>query len=264
MLHDSFRPDMLLEQNISWLGPICVSPFAGSFVGVLIRRLPVGRTIGWSRSQCEACERNLSPIELIPIASYFVQRGRCRCCDALIAPFHLAVELAGIAVVAWAAIVDRDATWLWTASLLGWSLLALAWIDAEHMRLPDVITLPLLATGVGLQAFTALERLPESVIGAIAGYVSFRTIASAYRAARGREGLGAGDAKLLAVCGAWCGWKTLPDLVVLAVLFAILAVLIARIAGRPVDRTVVIPFGPFIALSLWMTYLYGPLLFYGL
>jgi leader peptidase (prepilin peptidase) / N-methyltransferase len=245
----------------SWLAPVCLSPIIGSFVGVLIRRLPAGKSAAWSRSQCEACDRILSPIELLPIASYVALRGRCRACGAAIAPFHLIIELASIVVACWAATVNQDATWLWTACILGWALLALAWIDAEHMRLPDVLTLPLLAAGIGAQTLIAPERLSESVLGALAGYLGFQGVALAYRAIRGREGLGAGDAKLLAAGGAWVGWQALPDLIVLAALFAILAVVIQRIRGGSIDRSAAIPFGPFLALSLWMTYLYGPLLF---
>jgi leader peptidase (prepilin peptidase)/N-methyltransferase len=105
------------------------------------------------------------------------------------------------------------------------------------------------------------ERLSEGVLGAIVGYASFRGIAFAYRAIRRRDGLGAGDAKLLAVGGAWLGWSALPDIILLAALLAILAVAIMQMRGRAMDRVAVIPFGPFLAASLWMTYLYGPMLF---
>jgi leader peptidase (prepilin peptidase)/N-methyltransferase len=196
------------------------------------------------------------------VVSYLALQGRCSNCDASIAPFHLVIELLTIAVASWAAMVDHDAVWLWTACGLGWALLTLAWIDAEHTRLPDVLTLPLLAAGLGIQALVTPERLAESVLGAIIGYASFRGIAFAYRAIRGREGLGAGDAKLLAVGGAWLGWSALPDIVLLAALLAILFVAIMQMRGRAMDPVAVIPFGPFLAASTWVIYLYGPLLIY--
>jgi leader peptidase (prepilin peptidase)/N-methyltransferase len=170
--------------------------------------------------------------------------------------------LLALSVASWAAIVDHDAVWLWTTCALGWALLALAWIDAEHMRLPDVLTLPLLAAGLGVQALVRPERLSENVLGAIIGYAGFRGIAVVYQAIRGREGLGGGDAKLLAVGGAWLGWNALPDIVLLAALLAILAVAIMRMFGHIMDRVTAVPFGPFLAASLWVSYLYGPLLLY--
>ena len=244
-----------------WLVPILASPLAGSFVGVLIRRLPEGRSIVWGRSQCESCQRNLSPLELVPIFSYAAQRGRCGACGARISPFHLAVELASILTAGWAAFVDPDPTRVWTSCVLGWGLLALAWIDARHMRLPDVITLPLLAAGLLVNALLGPERLLASVLGAVIGYVSFRAVAIAYRAIRKREGLGAGDAKLLAAGGAWLGWAALPDMICLAALLAILFILVARMRDVTMDAFTVVPFGPFLCAALWITYLYGPLLF---
>lgn len=82
----------------------------------------------------------------------------------------------------------------------------------------------------------------------------------AYRAIRGREGLGAGDAKLMAAAGAWLGWSLLPDVILLAALLGILATMLGRIKGRAIDRGTTIPFGPFLAIAIWLTYVYGPLL----
>jgi leader peptidase (prepilin peptidase)/N-methyltransferase len=155
-------------------------------------------------------------------------------------------------------LVDHNAFWLWTACILGWTLLALAWIDVEHMRLPDALTLPLLAAGIGVQVLLSPERLPESMIGVVVGYASFHGISIAYRAIRGREGLGRGDAKLMAAGGAWVGWSALPDLVLIAALLAILVVMLTRMKRPVLDRTTVIPFGPFLAASMWLIYVYGP------
>ena len=252
---------MISALDIPWLAPIFMSPIAGSFVGVLVRRLPRGQPVAWARSQCESCQRSLGLTDLVPIASYLALRGRCATCRAPIAPFHLAIELAAVVVAVWAATVSQDAAWLWTACLLGWALLALSWIDAEHMRLPDALTLPLLAAGIAAQTMLASERFIESVLGAVIGYLGFRAIALTYRLCRGREGLGGGDAKLLSVAGAWVGWMALPDVVLLAAMFGLGLAATLRMRGRAIDRVAIIPFGPCLALALWIVYLYGPFLF---
>jgi leader peptidase (prepilin peptidase) / N-methyltransferase len=244
-----------------WVGPVCLSMAIGSFAGVLIRRLPKGRRAYWSRSECEACKRKLSPIELVPVASYLALKGRCRGCGSAIGSFDLIIELLGLAVALWAALVDRDPVWLWSTCILGWALLAMAWIDVEHFRLPDILTLPLIIFGAVFHLAIAPDQFTTSLVGALVGYISFRAIALIYRALRGREGLGAGDAKLLAAAGAWVGWNGLPDVVLLAALLAISAVMIIRICGNILTETDAIPFGPFLAASLWLTHLYGPLFF---
>jgi leader peptidase (prepilin peptidase)/N-methyltransferase len=248
----------------SWLAPVAASPIAGSFVGVLVRRLPQGRPVGYARSECESCKQALSFSDLIPIASYTALRGRCATCRAPIGPFHLVIELAAVAVAVSAVLVHRDVTWLWTACLLGWALLALAWIDAERMRLPDALTLPLVAAGITAQTMLAPEQFAESVLGAIIGYLSFRAVALTYRALRRRDGLGGGDAKLLAAAGAWVGWSALPDVVLLAALFGIMLIAVMRIKGGAVSRTAIIPFGPCLAVATWTIYLFGPFMFDGL
>jgi len=252
---------MVGAPDFPWLAPIFISPIAGSFVGVLVRRLPKGQSVAWTRSRCESCQRSLVVTDLVPIASYLALRGRCATCRAPIASFHLTIELLAVVVVVWAATLNQGAPWLWTACLLGWGLLALSWIDAEHMRLPDVLTLPLIAAGIATQGMLGNERFTESVIGAAVGYFSFRAIALTYRLSRGREGLGGGDAKLLAVAGAWVGWTALPDVVLLAAVFGLGLVATMQMRERAIDMAAVIPFGPCLALALWMVYLYGPFLF---
>ncbi|MCK1545714.1 prepilin peptidase [Bradyrhizobium sp. 179] len=251
-------------QLSSWALPVCLSPIAGSFAGVIIRRLPQKRDIIWSRSRCDACDTDLSPVCLVPIISYLALGGRCRTCRATISPFHLAIELSCVAVACWAAMVDRTPLWLWAACVLGWTLLVLSWIDAEHFRLPDALTLPLLVSGLATQALLAPEQLPASLVGTLLGYASFRTIAAGYRALREREGLGAGDAKLMAAAGAWLGWSALPDVVLVAALLGILAIVLGRLNGRAIDRSAAIPFGPFLSAAIWLTYIYGPMLLHQL
>ncbi|MDH2352285.1 A24 family peptidase [Bradyrhizobium sp. SSUT112] len=160
--------------------------------------------------------------------------------------------------------VDRTPLWLWTTCILGWTLLILSWIDFEHFRLPDSLTFSLLLAGLATQTLLAPEQLPENLVGALLGYAGFRAIAAGYRAFRGREGLGAGDAKLMAAAGAWLGWSALPDVVLLAALFAILTILLGRLNGRTTDRSAAIPFGPFLSAAIWLTYIYGPMVLHQL
>ena len=190
-----------------WLPPLILAPFVGSFLGVLIRSLPEGRPVALRRSACEACGQALGPIELLPIVSFVVLRGRCRHCGAPIARMHLAVELAALGVAAWAASVLADAPTLWAGCVLGWTLLALGWIDWTHMVLPDALTLPLVLAGLGVTWRLEPEALTDHAAAAIAGYVAFRLLELGYRRLRGRDGLGQGDAKLAAACGAWVGTR---------------------------------------------------------
>ena len=129
-----------------WLLPVLASPFIGSFLGVVIQRLPAGDDLVASRSRCNACQRNLGVADLIPILSYLAARGRCRHCGTPIGRFHLWIELAALLVAVWAATLDEGLR-LWADCVLGWTLLAAAWIDARHMILPDVLTLPLVLAG---------------------------------------------------------------------------------------------------------------------
>lgn len=252
----------------SWLLTLLVAPVVGSFAGVLIRRLPEGRPVGMARSACEACGHVLTARELVPLLSFAAQHGRCRACGAAIGRFHLLVELAAVAVAASAVLADvvaGDAAGggaLWATCGLGWALMTLAWIDARHFLLPDVLTLPLLLGG--LAACAALEpsalepgALQDRLLGAVAGYGGLRGVALLYRALRGREGIGAGDAKLLAACGAWLGWAALPGLLLGAALAGLLVAGAMRLRGVAVGRATAVPFGPMLAAACWVLRLWG-------
>ena len=135
------------------------------------------------------------------------------------------------------------------AALLGWA----SWIDAREMILPDWLTLPLIPLGWAL-AWLEQPPLAERLIGSAAGFLSFALIAWLYRRLRGRDGLGLGDAKLLAGAGAWAGWQALPSVVLIGSVAALAWVL----ARRP-DPNRPLPFGPFLALGFWLVWRFGPL-----
>lgn len=240
-----------------WLLPLLLSPIAGSFLGVLVRRLPRNLPVAFDRSRCEACGQALTARDLVPVVSYVALRGGCRRCRAPIAPMHLGIELAAIGIALWAALAEADPARLWLGCLLGWTLLALAWIDWGHFRLPDALTLPLLLAGLGATLLLDPEAAPEHAAAAALGYLALRGLALAYRALRGREGMGAGDAKLLAAAGAWVGMAALPTVVLGAALLGIGLALAARLRGQAVTRTTPVPFGPGLCAALWLAWLYG-------
>jgi leader peptidase (prepilin peptidase)/N-methyltransferase len=142
-----------------WL-PLAAAPFVGSFAGVLVRRLPRGQPVVLARSRCEGCGAALGAAELVPLLGYAWQRGQCRRCGGRIAPFHPAIELGALIVAAWAVAADQAGLRLWFDCALGWTLLALAWIDAEWLVLPDPLTLPLVLAGLAATALLDRPRLP--------------------------------------------------------------------------------------------------------
>jgi len=241
-----------------WLPPILFAPFIGSFLGVVIRRLPAGKPLVLARSACEECGTILQAQDLVPVASFLVRRGCCRVCGGRIAPFHLAVELAALTIPASAALVESDPDRLWLGCGLGWTLLCLGWIDAEHFRLPDVLTLPLLLAGLGATWWLDPDSITDHAAAAIAGYALLRLLGAAYRRARGREGIGQGDAKLLAAAGAWVGLAGLSTVLLAGALAGLAgAGLAVLLGGRRMRADMRLPFGPFLAFGLWLAWLGG-------
>lgn len=245
----------------AWIFPLILSPFIGSFVALLIRRLPRGQPVALARSRCEACGHVLGPWELIPLVSAAILRMRCRWCRVRFSSAHVAVEVACLAIAACVVLVESDPLSIWLDCVLGWSLLALAWIDWEHMLLPDVLTWPLILAGLGATLLHDPAATPEHAAAAAAGYVAFRTIELAYRRLRGRDGLGQGDARLLAAAGAWVGLMALPTVVFTAAMFGLGLAACLRISGRDVHRGTAIPFGPPLCAAIWVTWLgFDPIL----
>jgi len=248
--------------SIESLSLIAASPFIGSFLGVAIDRLPAGRPIVMGRSRCDACGHVLSARDLVPVLSWVAAKGRCRHCSHGIGWFPLAIEIAAVAVALWSVAVPPG--WLALAGAgLGWTLLALAWIDARNLLLPDVLTLSLAATGLVVAGLIHPALIIDHLIGAAAGFAAFAGIAALYRRMRRRDGLGLGDAKLLGALGAWTGWQGLPTVVLYAAAAALLGAL-ARSLVRPGRHTRLrarlrLPFGPFLCLAGWLVWLYGPL-----
>jgi leader peptidase (prepilin peptidase) / N-methyltransferase len=239
-----------------WGWAALVGLCAGSLMGVLARRLPAGQPVLLARSACDTCHTPLGARELVPLLSYVWQGGRCRHCDAPIGLFHPAMELAAAALALWAGSVFSGEI-LWASCLLGWFLLALGVCDWGSFRLPDALTLPLLLLGLSATAWLWPEALGDHALAAALGYLAFRGVALLYRRLRGRDGLGAGDAKLLAAAGAWVGLAELPSVVLIAALAGLVLALGLAIRKGALSGRMMLPFGPALALATWLVWLYG-------
>jgi len=170
------------------------------------------------------------------------------------------MEIATVLVVAWAASVT--AGWILLAScVFGWLLLTLAAIDWRTYLLPDALTAALALAGLIAAWLFDRGAFADHLIAMIAGFAAFAAIAFAYRRLRGRDGLGLGDAKMLAALGAWVSWQGLPSVVLFAAIFGLAAALTLSLAGRALSRDHRIAFGTFLALGGWLVWLYGPLQF---
>jgi leader peptidase (prepilin peptidase)/N-methyltransferase len=246
----------LATDPLLWLLPILLAPFVGSFLGVLVVRLPDGRPVALSRSACDRCGHRLGALDLIPLISFAVQRGRCRYCEQPIGPFPLAIELAATGVALWAVLATEGAD-VWLTCLLGWTLLTASWIDARTMILPDVLTLPLLIAGLFVTAINTPDSLIDHCLAAASGYLILFATAWTYRKLRGRDGLGLGDAKLLAALGAWLGLDALPVVLFMASCLGLAAAGAGALAGRRMTASTAIPFGPYLAGAGWLLWLYA-------
>ena len=251
----------------------------GSFLNVVILRLPVMLERDWQQqaseilgrpgehpaperfdlvhpgSHCPGCQRPIRPWENIPVISWLVLRGRCRGCGQRISVRYPLVELlTGLLSVA----VALHFGWgpeLAAALVLTWALIALSGIDIDHHLLPDNVTLPVLWLGLGIGLAGLFTTIEEAVIGAMAGYLSLWLVFHAFRLATGKEGMGYGDFKLLALLGAWLGWQALPVIILLSSLVGAAAgVAMIALLGR--DRQLPIPFGPYLAAAGWLTLLW--------
>jgi leader peptidase (prepilin peptidase)/N-methyltransferase len=233
-----------------WLLPIVLAPFIGSFAGVLIRRLPTGQPVALARSRCDTCGHTLGPLDLVPLVSFAALGGRCRWCRAPIPRSEAATELAFLAIAAGAVLLETETQLIWLDCVLGWTLLTLAWIDARHMLLPDVLTLPLVLAGLGATLLRDPAAITDHAAAAITGYLAFRSIEIVYRRLRGRDGLGQGDAKLMAAAGAWLGLAALPTVVFTSAVFGLLMAAAMRLGGNRLHAASAIPFGPALCAAI--------------
>jgi leader peptidase (prepilin peptidase)/N-methyltransferase len=251
----------------------------GSFLNVVVYRLPLMMQRDWREqarevlelpaeargatfnlvlpnSKCPQCGHEIKPWENIPVISYLFLRGKCSSCKTPISKRYPLVELScGLlsAYVAW------HFGFTWQAGgmlLLTWGLLAMSLIDADHQLLPDALVLPLLWLGLILNHFGLFTSLEDALWGAVAGYLSLWSVYWLFKLITGKEGMGYGDFKLLAMLGAWGGWQVLPLTILLSSLVgAVLGLIMLRL--RNAETSTPIPFGPYLAIAGWISLLWG-------
>jgi leader peptidase (prepilin peptidase)/N-methyltransferase len=239
----------------------------GSFLNVVILRLPKMMEREWHqqcaelrgetietlpplsiakpRSACPHCQHKITALENIPILSYLVLRGRCSQCNTSISPRYPIIE-------ALTGIISGFVAWNFGYGLLAlaalifvWAMIALAFIDLDTQLLPDDITLPLLWAGLLVNLGDGFTDIRSAIIGAVSGFLALWSVYWCFKIATGKEGMGYGDFKLLAVIGAWFGWKMLPLVILLSSLVGAV-VGIGLIAITKHGRDVPIPFGPYL------------------
>lgn len=254
----------------------------GSFLNVLIYRLPIMMRRDWRNecadylqlelddidniekpfnlvlplSRCSQCKTPIKPYQNVPVISYVLLRGCCGQCRHPISIRYPVIEVLTMVLsiaVAWQLGYSLQTVF---ALLLTWALIALSFIDVDQQLLPDSITLPMLWLGLLLSVFNIFIDAPTSIIGACAGYLILWLVYHLFKLATGKEGMGYGDFKLLALFGAWLGWQTLPMIILLSSLVgAIIGTAMIIFGNR--DRNTPIPFGPYLAAAGWIALLWG-------
>ncbi|HLB41376.1 MAG TPA: prepilin peptidase [Gammaproteobacteria bacterium] len=269
----------LLNPDIFLVVIAILSLFIGSFLNVIIYRLPRMMEQSWSEecriylglkphkeveklnlylpfSHCPECKKIIRPWQNIPILSYLWLRGRCANCRVSISLRYPLVEALTCIVsiyVAW----RFGISWQTLAALLfTWIIICLVFIDIDYHLLPDQLTLLLLWLGLFFSMYGIFNDSHDSIIGAIAGYLIFAITQFVFEWATGKTGMGQGDYKFLAALGAYFGWQMLPLIVLLSsisgVIFAFTHMLIKR-----QFKSVPLPFGPYLAVAGWITMLWG-------
>lgn len=268
----------MTEPPVAALFALVISLLVGSFLNVVILRLPVIMQRDWDaavqaeqgqpateqepfnlmvpRSRCGSCGHLIRWYENIPVFSWLLLRGRCSQCDSRISIRYPLVEL----------LTGLAGGWLiWHFGLtpqggalvvLTWALIALTFIDLDHQLLPDSITLPLLWLGLLLNSQQVFTSLESAVYGAVAGYLVLWAVYWLFKLVTGKEGMGYGDFKLLAALGAWGGVQILPLVILLS---SVVGVVLAfsLIALRRHRAQNPLPFGPYLAIAGWIALVWG-------
>lgn len=273
---------LVAEPLVAALFALVISLLVGSFLNVVIYRLPVMMQREWDamlqadsvpdseastphqerfnlmvpRSRCGGCGHLIQWYENVPVVSWLFLRGRCSDCGTRISVRYPLVELLSGLMGGWL---------IWQFGLtpegvalvvLSWALIALTFIDLDHQLLPDSITLPLLWLGLLLNTQGVFTSLESAVYGAAAGYLILWAVYWLFKLVTGKEGMGYGDFKLLAAIGAWGGVQVLPLVILLSsVVGVVLAV--SLIALRRHSAQNPLPFGPYLAIAGWIALVWG-------
>ncbi|MCP1726120.1 leader peptidase (prepilin peptidase)/N-methyltransferase [Natronospira proteinivora] len=257
---------------VFWIGATALGLIVGSFINVVIHRLPIMMMQGWKsecaalleapehapadeapynlvkpRSRCPGCGRMIKAWENIPLISYLLLRARCPGCGMRISLRYPAVELLVATLTVGILLSSGISLFSLTLLPLVWGLVAMSFIDLEHQLLPDQLTLPLLWLGLLVSLHPSAPLAPEqAIMGAAVGYLSLWSVYHLFRLLTGKEGMGYGDFKLMGLLGAWMGWTVIPLVVLLGSALGLLGALVMMLAGQKVQGRPM-PFGPFLA-----------------
>jgi leader peptidase (prepilin peptidase)/N-methyltransferase len=276
--------DLLQDHPVLWMLVAALLGLQfGSFLNVVVWRLPVMMQREWEAevaeangqstelatfnlatpsSHCTSCMTPLRARDLVPVLSYVWLKGRCGHCGAHVSMRYPLVELAVAGLWAFCA-----AHWGLSFAALVWAgfatlLLALALIDLDTMLLPDALTQALLWTGLMVSALGLTKvNLNDSLWGAVAGYGFLWSVQAVFGLVTGKQGMGAGDFKLLAALGAWLGWLALPGVVLVSSVLAVIVALVMRVRGQLASGQA-LPFGPYLALAGMLTAAFEPMAMY--
>ncbi|KAB0660535.1 prepilin peptidase [Burkholderia diffusa] len=273
----------MLPHAVQYAFAVVLGLCVGSFVNVVVHRVPVMMQRAWQaeiaeatgsasappddgyprhydlwrpRSACPHCGHVLRAWENIPLVSYLLLLGRCRQCGHAIGMRYPLVELAGALLAAGSLAAFGPTVAALAAFGLCAALLAMSAIDIQTGYLPDSMTLPMLWAGLALNLGGTFTSLRSAVVGAMAGYLFLWSVYWLFKWLRGIEGIGFGDLKLLAALGAWMGWAALPQVVLFAAVTGALVGLVATWRGR-MRFEEPIPFGPFLAAGGVATLFFG-------
>jgi len=254
----------------------------GSFLNVVVHRLPIMLESQWRRecrqfleiaenesdaiikpfnlavpgSHCPECRKPLSILENIPLLSYVALGGRCSGCRARISLRYPVIETLSAVLSVMVAWQFGPTVQMLAALLLTWSLLALSMIDMDCQLLPDVITLPMLWLGLIASVLTLFVDSDASILGVVFGYLSLWLVYWLFKLLTGKEGMGYGDFKLLAMLGAWLGWASLPMIILFSSVVGAVSGL-GMILFLKRDHRLPIPFGPYLAVAGWLVLMWG-------
>ena len=281
----------LLRESPSFLIIICtvLGLLVGSFLNVVIYRLPIMLQRDWREqccefleikdpgqsaedavefttfnlakpdSHCPNCNHRIKPWENIPVLSYLMLGGKCSSCKTKISLRYPSIEFINGMLSGLIAFTFGPTLLTLTLLLFTWSLVVMTMIDYDHQLLPDDITIPLLWLGLFVNAIDLGlgVSIYDAVIGAIAGYLSLWSFYWLFKLLTGKEGMGYGDFKLLAALGAWMGWQSLLPIIILSSLVgAVFGIGLIVFAGR--DRAKPMPFGPYLAGAGFIMLVWGP------
>lgn len=253
----------------------------GSFLSVVISRLPIMLNANWTaqcreflkqpvepttrfnlavpRSHCPNCKTMICWWQNIPVLSYLILRGRCAHCQTKIPVFYPLLEISTAILSIWVA-AHFGLNWqMGFALVFTYALIAMSCIDWRTQLLPDELTLGLMWLGLIISTRALFVSPEEAIIAAAVGYLALWLLANVYKLLRKQDGMGYGDLKLLAALGAWCGLINLLNILLISSLLGVIVGLLF-LFRKKMTSTQPLPFGPYLAIAGWLSLMYGPFL----